>query len=339
VLAAVLALLGAAFGIVEAPSVITVTSNANAGPGTLRTALAACPDRITFAFNQHELWIASTLVVDCPDPIEIVGPSRGGDLAGTTGTTVGVDGTPLPPVARPGVEIINKGGGDGIAVLSPNVTISGLGVRGTTAGGRGDIAIRNTHDVTLRDVALGVDGNGLTAPPATSRTGTSWLWVQDSADVTVEHVAAGWNRSYWGAAVFQNVDGVTISDSFIRGASYGTPGPQTLDAVSFVYGTRNATVERTWIADTSSSSAVEIHGATAVAVTGSTFVRPGRAGVTVFEGVDVAVTGSVVADAGTCGRASAEDMGGVAIYPNSSRVTVAGSDLSTVCDLPAVALL
>lgn len=288
-----------------------VVSNADNGPGTLRAALATCPDRITFSYADREIWIASTLVVQCPRPVTIAG----------NGNT-----------------IVNLGGDDGLAIRSHGVTIDNLGARGTTAAQSGDIAIRGVWNTTLRNVRLGLDDNGLDAPPATHRTETSLLWVQDSTGVVLDGVRAGWNVNFWGALVFQNSATVGIYNTEIRGASYGTSGPNTLDAIALVYGTRNVSIDSTTVRDTSSSSAIELHSADNVTITNSTLTGSGRAGVTVFDARDVAISGVTVDGAGTCGTPR-DDQGGVAVYPNSDRVTVTGSTLSPSCGFPAVAVL
>lgn len=294
-----------------ADTTITVVSNAHAGPGTFRAALAACPATIEFAFTNREINVASTLVVQCPAPITING----------NGNTV-----------------VNRGGGDGLAIRSHGVTVTDLGARGTTAAQAGDIAIRGVWNTTLTDVRLGLDGNGLNSPPATYRTGSSLLWVQDATGVVLDGVDAGWNRSFWGALVFQNANVVGIYNTDVRGASYGTVGPQTLDAIALVYGTRNVSIDNVTVRDTSSSSAVELHSADNVSITNSTLTGSGRAGVTVFDARDVRIVNVTVDGAGTCGTPRG-DQGAVAVYPNSERVTVTGSTLAPSCGFPTVALL
>jgi hypothetical protein len=292
-------------------STVIVSNNGNAGTGSFRAALAQCPEQIEFGYTGYEILIAATLTVRCPHPVAIDG----------NGNTV-----------------VNRGGGDGIAILSHDVTVTNLGVRGTTAAQYGDIAVRSVWNVTLRNVRLGLDGNGLDAPPATYRTGTSLLWIQDSTGIVLDGVEAGWNVNFWGALVFQNAATVEISNTNIRGASYGTVGPTTLDAIALVYGTRDVHIDNITVRDTSSSSAIELHTADRVTITDSTLSGSGRAGVTVFDARDVKIVGVTVDGAGTCGTELA-DQGAVAVYPNSLRVTVTASTLLPSCGFPAIALL
>lgn len=311
---------------VTTPTSIVVQNNGNAGPGSLRAAIAACPAAITFAFTGFDLYVAEPLVVDCPGPIAITGPTLDAAVAGTEGRTVGTAALALPAIPRAGVTIINMGGADGMVVRSADVTINGLGFRGTTAAGFGDLAIRSASRVTLNGVSVGLDANGLNVPPATYRTRTSLLWVQDSDNVRVNGLAAGWNVDYWGAVVFQNVHSSHLYRSAVVGASWGKPPVDTKDAVSLVYGTSDFIIRETLITDNTSSSAVELHTADRVVVDDSSFARLGRAGVTVFDARDVTVQGVAISQVGTCGGV---DDGGVVVYGGSARVAAVGNSITT----------
>jgi hypothetical protein len=284
---------------------------------------------VTFGFTDDTIIVTAPLEVNCARPVSIVGPLSElvATVPGSDGHTVGVDGISLAPVAQPGVSIINRGVGDGLVVRSPHVSVSRLAIRGTTVAGFADLAVRSTSDVNINGVTLGLDGNGLSAMPTNDRTGTELFHAQDSTSVRVTGIAAGWNLSYWGAVVFQNVNVGHLYRSQVVGASYGTLPVNTLDAVTLAYGTANFIVREVYVADTTSSSAVELHQALHITVDDSTFLREARAGVTVFGSSDVSVARVRVEGAGTCG---AVDTGGVAVFGGSTRIDVSASQISTV---------
>lgn len=317
------------------PTIGVVTSTANSGTGSLRAVLATCPDRVEFAYTDATIVVTAPLEVNCSRPISITGPAAGDAaiVAGSDGHTVGVGAIPLAPVARPGVTIINRGAGDGLVVRSSYVSVSQLAIRGTVTPGFADLAIRSTDNVSVNGVTLGLDANGLTAPPTSDRTGSELFHAQDSAGVRVTGIAAGWNVSYWGAVVFQNVNIGHLYRAQVVGASYGTMPVQTLDAVTLAYGTANFIVREVYVADTTSSSAIEMHQASHVTIDDSTLVREGRAGVTAYTATDITIARVVIDAAGTCGTPT--DSGGVIVYGGSSKVDVSQSQIATVVCPPS----
>lgn len=222
-----------------AQTTITVTTSADAGPGSLRQAILDAnefdaPARIEFALTaddpayQGSRGVFTIRVLDDLPAIVNVGAVLDGELRGVLtdynharlgGGTAGVEGAPLPGVDGPEIEIVCAGDARaGLVVAADDVVIRGVAVRGFGIDANdprsAQILIDDADDVLIERCVVGFPADRFGA--ADELSAGAGIAAIDAAEGVVRASAIGFVEG--DGARLRNADGWTIEKCEVRGA-------------------------------------------------------------------------------------------------------------------------
>jgi fibronectin-binding autotransporter adhesin len=153
------------FDVVAIPSTLTVTTNADSGPGSLRQAITdlnggGCTTPCTIAFDSSadgNILLASQLPAITVGPVTI-----DGDTSGVVGFTRSISADGAAPIASITVSLDGSNSVQyGLLIQTPGVTVTNLGFRNFSSGLSGAaIKIDNVSGCTISGNYIGTDNAG-----------------------------------------------------------------------------------------------------------------------------------------------------------------------------------